>query len=111
MGSRGISPLRSRLRQCRRLRQLASSRRKILEAAACNGSKGRHFGPCSINSQQCDQYDMAYEFACQREPVRVRNEDSFKLMMIALALPQSSTREAVGNELGAYEEFPEFPPV
>ena len=48
------------------------------------------------------QYDMAYEFACQREPVRFRNEDSFKLMMIALALPQSWTREAVGNELGAY---------
>ena len=48
---------------------------------------------------------MAYEFACQREPVRFRNEDSFKLMMIALALPQSSTREAVGNELGAYEVF------
>ena len=26
-------------------------------------------------------------------------------MMIALALPQSLTREAVGNELGAYEVF------
>ena len=45
---------------------------------------------------------MAYEFACQREPVRFRNEDSFKLIMISLALPQSWTREAVGNELGAY---------
>ena len=45
---------------------------------------------------------MAYEFACQREPVRFRNEDSFKLMMIALAFPQAWTREAVGNELGAY---------
>ena len=47
------------------------------------------------------QYGMAYEFACQREPVRFRNEERFILMMIALALPQSSTRE-VGNGLGAY---------
>ena len=47
---------------------------------------------------------MAYEFACQREPVRFRNEESFEFMMIALALPQSSTLE-VGNELGAYEVF------
>ena len=30
------------------------------------------------------QYGMAYEFACQREPVGFRNEESFKLMMIAL---------------------------
>ena len=53
-GSLGIPPLRSLLRRCRRRRQLAYSRRKILEAAACNGSKGRHLGPCSIDSQQCD---------------------------------------------------------
>ena len=44
-------PFLNKYRRCRRRLQLASSRRNILEVAACNGSRRRHLGPCSINSQ------------------------------------------------------------
>ena len=48
----GLPNLQRLERRCHCQRKLASSCRNILEAAACKGSKGRHLGPCSINSQQ-----------------------------------------------------------
>ena len=65
--SLGLTRLPSRrLRQCRL--QLELFVENILEAMAYNGSKGGHIGK---------QYGMVYEFACQLEPVRFRNEGMF----------------------------------
>ena len=104
MGSWGISPLCSRLRRCRRRRQLASLCRKILEAVACNGSKGRHLGPCSINSQRCEAIWHGLLIRLSMRTSQIQELRTFQTYddCTCLTTIMAGTLE-VGNELGAYE--------